>query len=405
MPFPGDLPKQENSGLARYRQLSPSAAVFVSPLCLGTMNFGDAYAAMMGECSKEMSFAILDRYFYTLGGNFIDTANSYHGGQTEEWLGEWMAARANRDQLVLATKFTGPHRNTDQDIAVRVNYGGNGAKSLRLTLEDSLKRLRTTYLDILYVHWWSYTTGIPELMHALNDLVAAGKVLYLGISDTPAWVVSKANQYARDHGLRQFVVYQGAWNAAARDFERDILPMCRDEGMGIAPYSVLNSGRFQTQAAFKEREGKNIGRKMIPGSEHDKKVSKVLERVAASKDSSSSSSNDDDHGDTTTSVTDVALAYITSKAPYIFPIVGGRKVEHLDANVASLAVSLTREEVAEIDGAYGWDAGFPHTFLSGTIAQGFDAPQRGAYKASEVMWTGLQGTVDWVDVPDAITPR
>lgn len=374
--------------LACYRQLSPSAAIFVSPLCLGTMNFGDAFKAMLGQCSKQTAFDILDHYF-DQGGNFIDTANSYQGGETESLLGEWMAARKTRDQVVLATKYTGPHRTSDPSINIRVNYGGNGIKSLKLTLEDSLKRLQTDYIDIFYLHWWNFTATIPEVMHSLNDLVTSGKVLYLGISDSPAWVVTKANQYARDHGLRPFVVYQGPWNAAFRDLEREIVPMCRDEGMGICAYSVLNSGRFQTSKVFREREEKNPGRAHIPVSERDRKVSSVLEKLADAKK---------------TNLTSVALSYILSKEPYVFPIVGGRKVEHLKGNIEGLTVSLTAEDFAEVENAYQFDPGFPQTFLSGTIAAGSDAPQKLASRASEVRWTAVQGTIAWIEDPKAIRP-
>jgi aryl-alcohol dehydrogenase-like predicted oxidoreductase len=174
----------------------------------------------MGECSKETAFEILD-YFFNQGGNFIDTANAYQDGESETWLGEWMTARENRDELVLATKYSSPYKLSEKG-KIQSNYGGNGIKSLRLSVDASLKKLQTSYIDLLYVHWWDYTVTIPELMHSLNDLVVAGKVMFLGISDTPAWIVAKANQYARDHGLRQFVVYQGLWNVAIRDFERDI---------------------------------------------------------------------------------------------------------------------------------------------------------------------------------------
>ncbi|KAK5200115.1 hypothetical protein LTR92_000656 [Exophiala xenobiotica] len=371
--------------LARYRQLSPSAALFVSPLCLGSMSLGTKNEAMFGACSKATAFEILDHY-YSEGGNFIDTANSYQGGETETWLGEWMAARGNRDQIVLATKYTGPHPTLDKDIKIRANYGGNGLKSLRLTFADSLKRLQTSYVDILYLHWWNFTATIPEVMHGLNDLVTSGKVLYLGISDSPAWLVTKANQYARDHGLRQFVVYQGIWNAAMRDVERDIVPMCRDEGMGICAYSVLNSGRFQSAASFEEREKNKSGRQ-FPVTARDKHVSRVLEVIADTKK---------------TSLTNVALAYIMHKEPYVYPIVGGSKISHIKGNVEGLSTSLTADEMDQIDKAYDFDPGFPYTFLSGTMVQGFGTPQRGASHASEVRWTMAQGTFDWVESPKAI---
>jgi aryl-alcohol dehydrogenase-like predicted oxidoreductase len=186
---------QRDSPLFRHRQLSPTASVRVSPLCLGAMTFGTSQASTYGECSKEDAFAILD-HFYSHGGNFIDTANGYQNGESEEWLGEWMTARDNRDEIVLATKYTVNYMKANED-KIQSNYIGNGTKSMKLSLEASLKKLQTTYIDLFYLHWWDSTTSISEMMHSLNDLVISGKVLYLGISDTPAWIVSMANEYAR----------------------------------------------------------------------------------------------------------------------------------------------------------------------------------------------------------------
>ena len=190
----------------------------------------------MGAMTKESVFELLD-YFHSQGGNFIDTANNYQSEQSEMWIGEWLHSKPGlRDQMVLATKYTtGFTAYKGHDNIIQSAFVGNGSKSLHVSLNASLRKLKTDYLDILYVHWWDFTTSIPELMQSLNTVVQQGKVLYLGISDTPAWIVSKANQYARDHGLRQFVVYQGRWSAANRDFERDIIPMCAAEGMGLAP--------------------------------------------------------------------------------------------------------------------------------------------------------------------------
>ncbi|PIG79624.1 sterigmatocystin biosynthesis dehydrogenase stcV [Aspergillus arachidicola] len=374
--------------LSRYRQLSPTASIRVSPLCLGAMTFGVSDGEMFGECSKETAFAILD-HFYQQGGNFIDTANGYRAGESEMWLGEWMASRKNRDDIVLATKYAAGYRGHEKD-RIQVNYGGTGTKSMRLSVDASLQKLQTSYIDLLYVHWWDYTVSIPELMHSLNDLVASGIVHYLGISDTPAWVVSKANQYARDHGLRQFVVYQGLWNAAKRDFERDILPMCRDEGMGLCPYGVLNQGRFRTEEGFRERDQTNNagGRNIIPLSEHDRSVSRVLEIVATSKG---------------VPLLQVALAYVMQKAPYVFPIVGVRKVDHLTGVEPAVHISLTDEEVNAIENAYEFDPGFPHTFLSGSMfAQG---PPKGGYSPDVVWWTKMLGTFDWVEGAKPIRPQ
>jgi aryl-alcohol dehydrogenase-like predicted oxidoreductase len=350
------------------------------------MNFGEAHKARYGECSKDTAFQIMD-HFYSQGGNFIDTANGYQAGQSEEWIGEWMKSRENRDEMVLATKYSAGYMAHHAD-KLQSNYGGNNSKSMKVSVEASLRKLQTAYIDLFYVHWWDYATSIPEMMHSLNDLVVAGKVLYLGISDTPAWVVSKANQYARCMGLRPFVVYQGMWSAAMRDFERDIIPMCRDEGMGLCPYGVLNQGRFQTEAVFKEREEHNPGRNFLATSQRDKHVSKVLERISTAKG---------------VDLLHVALAYVMHKAPYVFPIVGGRKLDHLKGNIAGLAVSLTEAEIGDIDSSYQFDHGFPHTFLSGTL---FDASltPAGAQGPADVMLTKWIGNFDWVQEPKPIRP-
>ncbi|KAK1068102.1 hypothetical protein LTR33_011213, partial [Friedmanniomyces endolithicus] len=202
------------------------------------MNFGEAWKAFLGECSKDTAFEMLD-YFYEQGGNFIDTANNYQSEESETWIGEWMQKHGNRDEMVIATKFTTGFRSQSAPENIKANFQGNHAKSLHLSVKHSLRKLQTDYIDLLYVHWWDFTTSIPELMNSLNGLVASGKVLYLGISDTPAWLVVKCNDYARFHGLTQFGVYQGHWSAAFRDFERDILPMCEAEGMGLAPWGAL----------------------------------------------------------------------------------------------------------------------------------------------------------------------
>lgn len=373
------------SNLHRLRQLAPSASVRVSPLCLGAMTFGSKQAERYGEVSKETAFEIMD-LFYSQGGNFIDTANAYQLGQSEEWVGEWMEARQNRDEIVLATKYSTGYMSGEKN-KIQSNFGGNGSKSMKLSLAASLKKLKTTYVDLFYVHWWDYTVSIPELMHSLNDLVVGGKVLYLGISDAPAWVVSKANQYARDHGLRQFVVYQGMWNASKRDFEREIIPMCRDEGMGLCPYGVLNQGRFQTEQGFKDREEQNPGRNMIPTSEHDKRVSKALEEISDRKG---------------VPLLHIALAYVMQKTTYVFPIVGGRKTEHIAGSIDALSVALSEKEVEEIETAYEFDPGFPHTFLSGTMFTG-EGP-RGVYGPDGVFLTKYLGEFDWVEPQKPIVP-
>ena len=335
---PAPKPK---SLLGYHRILAPTAGVRVSPLCLGSMTFGEAWSGFLGECDKETWFGILD-YFVENGGNFIDTASNYQAEETEKWLGEWMESRQNRDQIVLATKFTSYYPS--EPVAVKSNYLGNSSKSLRISLEASLKKLQTNYIDLLYIHWWDFTTSIPEIMKALHSLVVAGKVLYLGISDTSAWIVSKANEYARQQGLTPFSVYQGLWNASVRDFERDIIPMCESEGMALAPWGPLGRGAFMTPDDYDKKE---IGRK-VGQSEHVKLICVALAKIANEKD---------------TLITSIALAYVRHKSPYVFPIVGGRKIAHLQSNIEALGIALSDEEVDQIDAAAPFEHGFPLNFI------------------------------------------
>ncbi|KAL9599060.1 MAG: hypothetical protein Q9219_004094 [cf. Caloplaca sp. 3 TL-2023] len=349
-PLPKPLLK---SPLGRHRILAPTAGVRLSPICLGAMNFGNAWKGFMGECTKEMAWEMLD-YFYDMGGNFIDTASNYQAEESEQWLGEWMEARGRRDEMVIATKFAGPWRLHDgTSHMIQSNFAGGASKNLHLSVEASLKKLRTTYIDLLYLHIWDMTTSIPELMTSLHALITSHKVLYLGISDAPAWLVVKANAYATQHGLRPFSVYQGRWSAAERDFEREILPMARSEGMALCPWGALGGGYFKMPTGEGEGEKKEEeggGGRNLPSvaAAHAAQVTPVLARIAARKN---------------TLVTSVALAYVLQKAPYVFPVVGGRKVEHLKANVEALTLRLEKEDVQEIEGAYEFDLGWPGGFL------------------------------------------
>ncbi|KAI0098108.1 norsolorinic acid reductase [Hypoxylon sp. NC0597] len=363
------------SPLARYRILSPSASVRVSPLCLGAMNFGLAWKDYMGAVDQKTTEEILD-FFYEQGGNFIDTANNYQAEQSETWLGEWMKKRGVRNQMVIATKYTTNFRPYF-DSELTINNQGNGTKSMHVSVEASLRKLQTDYIDLLYVHWWDGSTSIPEMMQALNQLVLAGKVLYLGVSDTPAWVVSKANEYARAHGLRQFCVYQGRWSAANRDFEREIIPMVRAEGMGLAPWGALGGGKFKTDAQRQTRVSGRSGE----ASEVDIKVSKALEAIATRKG---------------TIITSVAQAYVTHKAPYVFPIVGCRTKEQLKANIEALTLSLDEEDIKEIESAIPFDPGFPSSFLYGPTIPDHQA---------KVWLLNMGGTTDYVPEPKPITPK
>ncbi|KIX98651.1 uncharacterized protein Z520_05952 [Fonsecaea multimorphosa CBS 102226] len=372
------------SVLGRHRLLSPTASVHVSPLCLGGMNFGDAWSSIMGECSKETAFEILD-YFYEMGGNFIDTANNYQAEQSETWIGEWLALHGpyRRDEMVIATKYTSGYKVFSEPHLQQSNFGANSTKSLVLSVEASLKKLQTSYIDILYVHYWDYTTGVEELMQSLNQLVQSGKVLYLGISDTPAWVVAKANAYARHHGLRPFCVYQGRWSAAQRDFERDIIPMCKDEGMGLAPWGALGGGYFKpsSQQPAEQSGGRNMA-SLTTGQEAA--VSRVLEKIANARTPA-------------VPLTSIALAYVMHKTPYVTPIVGGRKLSHLRQNIEALTIRLSPQDIDDIESAYPFDVGFPMNFIAGNNPRGPQGP-------ADISLTKRMGHFDFVQNLQPILP-
>jgi len=341
------------TALGRRRILSPTCGLRVSPLCLGAMSIGESWKEFMGSMDKEQSYKLLDA-FVDAGGNFIDTANNYQEQESEKWLGDWMEERGNRDEMVIATKYTTGYRSDRPD---KSNYSGNHAKSMKVSVEQSLKKLKTSYIDILYLHWWEYTTSCEEVMMALNDLVRAGKVLYLGVSDTPAYIVSRCNQYARDHGMSQFVIYQGKFSVAERDFEQDIFDCTRLEGMAIAPWNVLGGGKFQSKAALEERKKKGEGLRSIMGdgqSEEQVKISEALDKIGQ------------EHGGV--SVTAVALAYALQASPYVFPLVGGRKVEHLQDNIKALNINLSRAQIEELEAVIPMKPRFPKDFIPGNPA-------------------------------------
>ncbi|KAG9315934.1 NADP-dependent oxidoreductase domain-containing protein [Chiua virens] len=342
------------SRLARYRALSPHASIHVSPFQLGAMSIGDKWDKIgMGGMDKESSFKLLDA-FYEAGGNFIDTANNYQDQSSEEFIGEWAEQRGIRDQLVIATKYTTNFVSADPQIKQKVLYTGNSVKSMHISVEASLKKLRTSYIDILYVHWWDWDTSIEEVVNGLHVLVQQGKVLYLGISDSPAWVVSQANQYARDHGKTPFVIYQGQWNVMQRSFERDIIPMCRAHGMALAPWGVLAGGKLRSDEEEERRaqSGEN-GRTLFTAgwkrNDQERAMSAALDKVAKEVGAKH--------------LTAVAIAYVMQKTPYVFPVIGGRKVEQLEANLEALEIALTPEHIKYLESAVPFDPGFPTSMI------------------------------------------
>ena len=347
--------------LERYRVLSSTAGARVSPLCLGAMSIGDgAWNDTMGSMTREQSMVLLDAYRAT-GGNFIDTASNYQNEQSERIIGDWMVDRGCRDEMFVATKYTSDWRSHELGKGGRVvNFSGNARKNLHLCVRGSLEKLKTDYIDLFYVHLWDWTTSIPEMMDSLHFLVEQGKVLYLGISDTPAWIVAAANAYAVNHGKTPFSVYQGRWNVLRRDFERDIIPMANHYGMALAPWDVLGGGKFQTLKQIEERktEGEKLRQTLSKGIEftHDQSdgeiaVSEKLHKVAQ------------ELGPDVT-IQQVALAYVMQKTINVFPIIGGRKVEHLHSNIKALELHLSQAQIAELESVSNFAIGFPMDLIS-----------------------------------------
>ncbi|CCM03835.1 uncharacterized protein FIBRA_05984 [Fibroporia radiculosa] len=339
--------------LGRYRQLAPRAAVHVSPLCLGAMSIGDKWAQYgFGTMDKASSFKLLDAFF-DAGGNFIDTASNYQEGSSEEFIGEWAEQRDIRDQLVICTKYTNNFRRGDPTLKQAATHMGNNVKSMRISVDASLRKLRTTYIDVLYVHYWDLHTSMEEIMDGLHNLVVAGKVLYLGVSDTPAWLVTKANEYAKAHGKTPFVVYQAPYSVLQRDIERDVLPMCHHEGMALTLWNVLAGGHIRSDEDEERRRATGEGGRTYVGdwqrTPNEKKVCDALAVVAQRVGAQH--------------ITAVAIAYTMHKAPYVFPIIGGRKVEHLQANIEALSLRLSTEDITYLEGILPFDKGFPSNLL------------------------------------------
>jgi aryl-alcohol dehydrogenase-like predicted oxidoreductase len=328
----------------RYRRFGDSG-LRVSELFLGAMTFGEqgGVGAPPQECAR-----ILDAYAEA-GGNVIDTAINYRGGRSEEILGDLLGAR--RDRFVLSTKYT---VSRDRDDA---NGAGNHRKNLRLSLETSLRRLNTDYIDIYWVHMWDRHTPVAETMRALDDEVRAGKILYLGISDTPAWVVSQANTLARWHGWTSFTGLQAPCNLLRRDIERELLPMAEATNMTVAAWSPLADGILSGKFT---RPAVQPGTRIDPAalSEHQRTVAGTVQAVA------------DDLGVTSAQV---AIAWTKSRSPAVHPIIGARNLGQLDDNLGAAGLDLPAEALARLDAATQIDLGFPTTFIRETSPWVFGA--------------------------------
>jgi len=321
----------------RYRTLGASG-LRVSDLILGAMTFGEqgGVGAPLPECRK-----MLDLYAEA-GGNMIDTAINYRDGASEQILGELLDGR--RESFVLGTKYTVSRDRADPNAA------GNHRKNLRASLETSLRRLRTDYLDLYWVHMWDRETPIEETMRALDDAVQAGKVLYVGISDAPAWVVSRANTLAQWHGWSPFIGLQVPYSLLQRDIERELLPMAESLGLGVTAWSPLGGGVLSGKYTRPETaSGGRLNAESLSARDHA--VARVVQEVA------------DDLGATPSQV---AIAWTMSRSRAVHPIVGARSADQLRDNLAAADLSLPPEAVARLEEATGFTLGFPADFIAQT---------------------------------------
>ncbi len=320
-----------------YRLLGRSG-LRVSELCLGTMTFGEewGWGSPKDECRR-----VFDAYA-ARGGNFVDTANRYTEGTSEKWLGEMIAAE--RAHFVLATKYSLTMDPQDP------NFSGNHRKNMVQSLEASLKRLGTDYVDLYWLHAWDYLTPIDEVMRAFDDLVRAGKILYAGISDAPAWAVSAANTMADLRGWTPFVGLQIEYSLIERTVERDLLPMAAHFDLGVLAWSPLGSGLLTGKYAAEEDAGKP-GRRIAAGSRRvsERNLAIARETAAVAKDAGCTPAQ-------------AAINWLRAK-PGVIPMVGARTAAQLEENLAALDAVLPAEAVARLDAASAIEPGFPAQFL------------------------------------------
>lgn len=310
----------------------------VSELCLGAMTFGEewGFGADKDECRKVFET------FAEAGGNFIDTANKYTEGTSEKWLGEFV--KEARERFVIATKYTLTMGNGDP------NASGNHRKNMVQAVEASLKRLNMDYIDLLWVHAWDFTTSPEVLMRGLDDLVRQGKVLHVGISDAPAWVVAQCNTIALMRGWTPFSALQIEYSLIERTVERELLPMVRAFDMTVTPWAPLGggllTGKFTRSSA--EPDSKRIEQNKARMSERNVAIAKAVDKIADELEVTSAQ---------------VATNWVRQQGTNIIPIVGSRKASQIADTVKSLSFELSTEQLQILNEVSQISLGFPHEFI------------------------------------------
>ncbi|MFI9403563.1 aldo/keto reductase [Nocardia sp. NPDC052316] len=338
--------------LDTYRLLGRSG-LRVSPLSLGTMTFGADWG---WGADKDEARKIFDTYVER-GGNFVDTASQYTNGTSEQLLGEFTAD--NRESLVLATKYTMLRRQGDP------NSGGNHRKSMFASVEASLRKLNTDYIDLLYLHAWDFMTPVDEILRGMDDLVRSGKVLYVGISDAPAWQVARMQTIADLRGWSPLIALQIEYSLIERTVERDLIPMARELGLGVIPWSPLGSGVLtgkytrddltHQEASDVEGTRKNVAAAQGALTERSLSIADVVTDVAT------------ELGKTPAQV---ALAWTLRNPGVTSPIIGARTAAQLTDNLGALEVEFDTAQLARLEQASAIELGFPHDMLARPMTRG-----------------------------------
>lgn len=338
------------ASLNQYTTLGRSG-LLVSPLCLGTMTFGTEWGWGSEEATSQ---AIFDRYLEA-GGNFIDTADGYTGGRSEEMLGKFIANRGARDKVVLATKFT---FSAD---AANPNAGGNGRKNIHRALEGSLRRLNTDYIDLYWLHAWDAITPVEEVVATLSDLVRQGKILHYGFSDTPAWYVARAYTLAEKEGKDRLIALQLEYSLVERNIEREHIPVARELGLGICPWSPLAggflSGKYRSADAGDGRleKVKDSGNPTFKKfTDQNWKILDVLLQVAR---------------EIGRPPAQVALNWVATQPDVTSTILGASKLSQLEDNLSSLDFTIPGELRARLEEVGAPPSIHPYMFFEPFIQQ------------------------------------
>ena len=345
------------SNVSMNYQLLGRSGLRVSDLCLGTMTFGEDWG--WGATSDEAR-KIYDA-FREAGGNFIDTANVYTNGSSEKLVGEFI--KGHREEMVIATKYTNAASVLSGKPGTDANAGGNQRKNMVQSVEASLRRLGTDYIDLYWLHIWDQITPVEEVMRAFDDLVRAGKVLYVGISDVPAWVVSKSNTLAELRGWTRYVGLQIEYSLLERTVERELVPMAKDQQMTVLAWGPLRGGMLTGKylpenTKQSEAEGARMHSEMMKafGVADESSHGTVREVVAVGQELAVSPSQ-------------VALAWLRARPVPTIPIIGATKLRQVEDNLASVNVTLSAEQLARLDKVSDVSLGFPHNFFNMPAAQ------------------------------------